>query len=862
MQPLTLALALGVGAVLMMFACPPPALASLSWTGPVGRDTAGNGPALSSVACPSATECVTVDVNGGEVTFDPGSPGPSAAASIDSSEPTSVACVSTATCVAVDAGGQEVTFDPASPASAHATTIDPGQVLTSVSCPPSSSTCTAVDGSGDEVTFAPGAPAGAQPQSIDATRVLTAVSCPSQTTCVGVDAQGYEVTFNPENPGHPVPSQRDPSYLTSITCWSTSRCLAFDQSGTEIIIDPNEQGTTTIDRGHSVTAAACQSTSSSTAQCTLVDADGGEITFPDPSGSSDGRATISTTTVPTSIACPSTTLCVAVDDAGHAITFDPGPAIFPRATRIDGLPSYTAVSCSSSKQCTGTDGQGYEVTFDPTSSAPPSTQALVDANGVTIYSLSCPTIAQCTAVDLTGHEVTFNPTAPGTPALVALVKNHPLLAIACPSATQCTAVDDDRYEVTFNPRAPTTGRYAALGTPAQVSITAVACPSVSQCTAVDAVGDAVSFDPQSPGNPHPTAVLSEPAVGVSCPSVSRCVAIGASGDRATFDPAAPGRASSAAVDTSQPQALSCPSATFCLAVDAADHAVEFDPDGTGATSVEDVGGSGSLTGAFCVSAGECIAVDSAGGGYLGIGPVPSAPGTLAPPRISGTLREGKTLREIHGRWSSAPTSYTYQWERCTRARSCRPIAGAGQQSYRLVAADVGHLLRLTEQAADAGGFGPTVLSAATRKVIKEPAAPSLSHLSVTGIAAGHAQLALTVSAARYGPTLGRLTLSLPRGLSLRLRRQGSRRHRRWKGISIRVHNRLVTFSARHVRGGLAFALAHSPAQVRISIGDGSLLAGRALIGSVRTRRTKQLTITVAVVGGGRTLRAKHQTRVS
>jgi hypothetical protein len=861
---LVLSLALGASALL---ACASPAAARLSWTGPVGRDTAGNGAALTAVACPSTSECVTVDAGGGEVTFDPSSPQPLAATTIDSAEPLSVACLSTTSCVAVGVSGQEVTFNPQAPASAQTTTIDPGAVLTSVSCAAAASECTAVDGTGNEVTFAPASASLSRPHPIDSNGVLTAVSCTDQSTytCVGVDEGVRAVTFKPTaTAGNPQVTQslESSAFIPSVGCVPSGNCVAFDNNGTEIIFSPvgGSITTTTVDRGHAVTGAACS------AQCTLVDADGGEITVVPATGgnaSTRPRASITSTTTPTSVACPATTLCVAVDNAGHAITFDPESSpVVPSSARVDGLPSYSAVSCSAATQCTAADQSGYAVTFNPRSSSSPIAQALVDRNGVTVYSIACPSLAQCTAVDLDGDEVTFNPTAPGTPAPVALVKNHPLLAIACPSATQCTAVDDDRYEVTFNPRAPTSGRYAALGTPSQVSITAVACPSVSQCTAVDAVGDAVTFDPQSPGSPHPTAVLSEPAVGVSCPAVSRCVAIGASGDRATFAPAAPAQASSAAVDSSQPQGLSCPSATFCLAVDAAGHAVEFDPDGTGAASVEDVGGSGSLTGAFCVSAGQCVAVDSAGGAHLGTGPVPPAPATLAPPRISGTTKEGKTLREIHGRWSSAPTSYTYEWERCTRARSCRPIAGAGQQSYRLVAADVGHLIRVVEQAADAGGFGPRVLSGATRKVIKEPAAPSLSHLSLTGIAAGHPRLGLRASAARYGPTLGRLTLSLPKGLSLRLRPEGSRRHRRWKGISIRVHNRLVTFSARHVRGGLVLGLAHSPSQVTISIRDGALTAGRALAGSVRRRKTKQLTITVAVVAGGRTLRAKHRTKVS
>ena len=53
------------------------------------------GPALRDVACPSTHECVTVDQNGGEVTFDPASPAAAVPVEIDSGQSLdSVACPS------------------------------------------------------------------------------------------------------------------------------------------------------------------------------------------------------------------------------------------------------------------------------------------------------------------------------------------------------------------------------------------------------------------------------------------------------------------------------------------------------------------------------------------------------------------------------------------------------------------------------------------------------------------------------------------------------------------------------------------------------------------------------------------------
>ena len=465
---------------------------------------------------------------------------------------------------------------------------------------------------------------------------------------------------------------------------------------------------------------------------------------------------------------------------------------------------------------------------------------------MTIYSLDCPSTTECTAVDLRGQEVTFDPQNPGSPTPVAIVNNHALLSVSCPSTTQCTAVDDDQYEATFNPQSPTTGRYASLGTQSEASITSVSCPTVTQCTAVDAVGEQATFNPQNPGTPKPTTVLPDGAVAVSCPTVSRCTAIDLSGLQATFDPTAPAVANSATVDSSQPSALVCPVATFCVAIDAAGHAVEFDPGSTGATAVDNVGSGGTLSDLACVSAGECVTVDSTGHAYLGEGPIPLVPVAASLPGIAGVLKQGETLQETHGNWSGPPTSYAYQWERCTSASSCLPIAGAVGQSYTLVAADAGHLIRVSEQAADAGGFGAPVVSAATAKVTGLPEAPSVSHLRLTGVAARRPGLQLTLTAAPYGPKLRDWTLSLPRSLSVHLRSIGPRKNGRWKGITIKVSGKKQRFSAHLTHRVLAVGLKRTVGALKISIGGAALTASKSLIRSARRHKRTKLGFTIAV----------------
>jgi hypothetical protein len=94
------------------------------------------------------------------------------------------------------------------------------------------------------------------------------------------------------------------------------------------------------------------------------------------------------------------------------------------------------------------------------------------------------------------------------------------------------------------------------------------------------------------------------------------------------------------------------------------------------------------------------------------------PASSSPPTVSGEALEGQTLTEAHGIWSNAPSSYTYQWEDCNDAGiSCVPIPGATGQTYTLGAADVGHTIRVSETASNAGGAGFPAASSATAQVM-------------------------------------------------------------------------------------------------------------------------------------------------
>jgi len=85
---------------------------------------------------------------------------------------------------------------------------------------------------------------------------------------------------------------------------------------------------------------------------------------------------------------------------------------------------------------------------------------------------------------------------------------------------------------------------------------------------------------------------------------------------------------------------------------------------------------------------------------------PGAPTTTAPPLVEGIVGPGATLTATTGTWSGAPTTFAYQWRRCSVATSaCVDVAGASGASYTLTSADTGSVLRVLVVATNASGSG-------------------------------------------------------------------------------------------------------------------------------------------------------------
>jgi hypothetical protein len=82
----------------------------------------------------------------------------------------------------------------------------------------------------------------------------------------------------------------------------------------------------------------------------------------------------------------------------------------------------------------------------------------------------------------------------------------------------------------------------------------------------------------------------------------------------------------------------------------------------------------------------------------------AAPQSTSPPTIEGKFQVGETLTASNGLWSNNPTSFTYQWQRCSSSGSnCADIDNAAQKTYKLVSADVDHTIRVLVTAANADG---------------------------------------------------------------------------------------------------------------------------------------------------------------
>jgi hypothetical protein len=86
----------------------------------------------------------------------------------------------------------------------------------------------------------------------------------------------------------------------------------------------------------------------------------------------------------------------------------------------------------------------------------------------------------------------------------------------------------------------------------------------------------------------------------------------------------------------------------------------------------------------------------------------SGPVNSVKPAVSGTAAVGQELSVSKGTWSPTPTSFTYQWQRCSSTGAdCLNVAGATGATYGVRSVDVGHRLRALVTAHTASGRSTT-----------------------------------------------------------------------------------------------------------------------------------------------------------
>lgn len=106
---------------------------------------------------------------------------------------------------------------------------------------------------------------------------------------------------------------------------------------------------------------------------------------------------------------------------------------------------------------------------------------------------------------------------------------------------------------------------------------------------------------------------------------------------------------------------------------------------------------------------------------------------VTPPAISGTPAVGATLTADTGTWDGDPTSYQFQWLRCST--TCTPIAGATDKVYTATSADRGAEVAVTVTANNGGGSASQT-SASTAVVVgvpKNTSKPTISGRAKVGV---------------------------------------------------------------------------------------------------------------------------------
>ncbi|MDX6475028.1 MAG: hypothetical protein QOH95_539 [Gaiellaceae bacterium] len=128
----------------------------------------------------------------------------------------------------------------------------------------------------------------------------------------------------------------------------------------------------------------------------------------------------------------------------------------------------------------------------------------------------------------------------------------------------------------------------------------------------------------------------------------------------------------------------------------------------------------------------------------------SGPANSVRPAVSGTATVGQELRVSTGTWSPKPTSFGYQWQRCTTTSTdCVNVAGATSSAYGVRSADVDHRLRALVTARTATGRA-TVASSSSNVVLDNTVTNTTTTVSTTTVQGNKAPTITFISLKRVG----------------------------------------------------------------------------------------------------------------
>jgi hypothetical protein len=566
---------------------------------------------LRSVACPTATRCLSVGANGTVVTTTTGAShrfvsGVNGGAGLEG-----ISCPSASLCVIQETGRLLTSTDPtaAKPTwkavSAPQLPIDQ---FAGIACA-SDRLCIAwSDSTTLDVSTNPTGGASAWKQvklkgALNAIEV-SAVACVPQTTrCVAAVGNGFATSTNAGGGASAwtVTNQSGFAAPEDLTCPSVTLCVGITLDDVEASTNPS-QGAASWSSGALPTtspsynvAIACPSA----AACVIARGDGSIASSTDPAAGAAGY-TLSASLDPagfgtfadTHMTCPTTGTCLVPDASPGLATITLGAA--PSAsvdTDVGGTTAITGLDCPSARLCLGVDdGGGILHTTKPTGSESAWQRNVQSAATDGLNSVSCPSTHFCATVGnddrvaVSTHPATDTSWTTFKLPFINYGDDGPtpynLDSITCASARLCLATSDEYgLIVSASPAAGPTSWHLIDPATANANLWDTAsCPTATFCVAGDLDGRiAVSRHPANTNTWQLTKIA--PATGpghppnissISCPSTSFCLAGDGSGSVHWSTRPTGGARAWHAVKISPRRliAISCRSRTFCVAINA------------------------------------------------------------------------------------------------------------------------------------------------------------------------------------------------------------------------------------------------------------------------------------------------------